>query len=175
MVGITVGAALPAMSLVPWSNDALLTPLVLWFLCIPGGVFVDALEVISVPLALVAFFLGNMTFYGAVGLLVARVGSRPPAPVVCRSCLTGNVSGVCPECGVEVNQVLRDGSSTETGRNAMPDADLKSIIEDWSNWYDMRPSMELPDGVFGGRHGEAPHALTYIAVRPHKLLIELDE
>lgn len=49
-------------------------------------------------------------FYGSVGLLVGCVwglcaSRRREPPNRCRNCaydLTGNVSGVCPECGTEI-------------------------------------------------------------------------
>ena len=37
----------------------------------------------------------------------ARGGARPSRPGVCRRCgysLTGNVSGICPECGTPVDR-----------------------------------------------------------------------
>ena len=45
------------------------------------------------------------------------------------------------------------------------------------SWFAGRPApyMRLPDGYFGGRAGESCHKLTFVAARPHKLLVELDE
>jgi hypothetical protein len=37
------------------------------------------------------------------------------------------------------------------------------------------PSLLLPDGWFGGRPMENQHDLTFISVRPSRLLIELDD
>lgn len=44
-------------------------------------------------------------------------------------------------------------------------------------WFDRvdQADLKLPDGYFGGRPGENLHELTFLAVRPRKLLIELDE
>lgn len=44
-------------------------------------------------------------------------------------------------------------------------------------WFDRvgAAALELPDGWFGGRPYDGLHELTFLATRPRKLLVELDE
>lgn len=44
-------------------------------------------------------------------------------------------------------------------------------------WFDRihQADLKLPDGYFGGRAGENLHELSFVAQRPRKLLLELDE
>lgn len=53
----------------------------------------------------------------------------------------------------------------------------KKVIKMISHWFQIARgcSLLLPDGWFGGRPHEGQHTLTYLEVRPHKLLMELDE
>ena len=55
--------------------------------------------------SLFAIFPGNVLAYVPATYLILWWLGRRPARGVCHSCrydLTGNVSGVCPECGTEV-------------------------------------------------------------------------
>ena len=51
---------------------------------------------------------------------------------------------------------------------------IKDALVDWFS-KNPGPCLELPDGYFGGRPFDNSHKLTFVAARPHKLILELDE
>lgn len=52
--------------------------------------------------------------------------------------------------------------------------DAEQLVVAWFSRV-QQADLKLPDRYFGGRAGENLHELTFIASRPRKLLIELDE
>lgn len=55
----------------------------------------------------------------------------------------------------------------------MPDAETEDRLREF--WREHGPpGLLLPDGWFGGRPMENEHELTFLAARPKRLLIELD-
>lgn len=52
----------------------------------------------------------------------------------------------------------------------------EQILAWWARPTMEQPYLVLPDGVFGGRVGEASfNVVTYVEQRPHRLILELEE
>jgi len=69
---------------------------------------------------------------------------------------------------------MRFGRRAQRSIAGVPqDPDVEQIVRDFFA-SDRAISMELPDGWFGGRPYENQHEPTFIAMRPHKLILELD-
>jgi hypothetical protein len=78
-------------------------------LCLPGlafehGVVYGGAMRLHPPYALI---IGNAVFYGCVGFGIAMLLRRRPRKGPCVKCgynLTGNESGICPECGTRIER-----------------------------------------------------------------------
>ncbi len=71
---------------------------------IPGFTAFWWLQRFSFVLAICGFIVANTFFYGLLGFIIANA-TYPRSNLYCLNCeynLTGNVSGVCPECGTEI-------------------------------------------------------------------------
>ncbi|MHC4695857.1 MAG: hypothetical protein ACYTFA_03830 [Planctomycetota bacterium] len=82
-----------------------------WYPLLPGAYL--TFMVTGEPDSLFWITVFNATVYGMVAVGLGLIIARPRAPVGdrCAQCsydLTGNVSGVCPECGTPVAQDQRE-------------------------------------------------------------------
>ena len=87
---------------------------------LPGGIVGAAVGVIglegrSLPGGPVVFTAVNALFYAGVGWVFHPVRQKYHTPGCCQECdydLTGNISGVCPECGTTIES-HENGSESE--------------------------------------------------------------
>jgi hypothetical protein len=73
-----------------------------------GPIYFPGIPILTANVVMYSFAaLVVAGFVTVVGRLVTAARKRKPGPGYCPTCgynLTGNVSGVCPECGTEVKQ-----------------------------------------------------------------------
>jgi len=123
--GSLTGFALMSVALGPIVAGRRIPVSILW-LCMPGTMCApDALVnrvmdgVLTSPEAVPWMLVGNTLAYGVFGVVLERWvrarWARLPMPGCCHNCsydLTGNISGVCPECGT----VIEKPETEEPGR-----------------------------------------------------------
>lgn len=93
-----------------------LAPLMVTFIDLPGVCIVELFGIPEHPGAVIAVIICSI-LYPAILFFPIRLGilkfMRPEPPNECLNCsydLTGNVSGVCPECGA----AIEDAASAKT-------------------------------------------------------------